>query len=82
MILEAGMAKEKKRMEIVRNAAAGLGRSIADIGRTFAEGSWSTRVSFLIMGFGQLVHRQMLRGVLFLATEILFIYFMVLSIFS
>ena len=77
MILEAGMAKEKKRMEIVRNAAAGLGRSIADIGRTFAEGSWSTRVSFLIMGFGQLVHRQMLRGVLFLATEILFIYFMV-----
>ena len=29
------------------------------------------------MGFGQLVHRQVLRGVLFLATEILFIYFMV-----
>ena len=71
------MAKEKKRLESVRNAAAGLGRNIADIGRTFAEGSWSTRISFLIMGFGQLVHRQVLRGVLFLATEILFIYFMV-----
>ena len=71
------MAKEKKRLESVRNVAAGLGRNIADIGRTFAEGSWSTRISFLIMGFGQLVHRQVLRGVLFLATEILFIYFMV-----
>ena len=45
------MAKEKKRLESVRNAAAGLGRNIADIGRTFAEGSWSTRISFLIMGF-------------------------------
>ncbi len=53
-----------------------LGRNIAEIGTTFKEGDWTAKLSFVIMGFGQLVHRQFLRGVLFLALEILFIYYM------
>ncbi|MCD8014097.1 MAG: sugar ABC transporter permease [Lachnospiraceae bacterium] len=54
-----------------------LGRNIAEIGTTFKEGDWTAKLSFVIMGFGQLAHRQILRGVLFLALEILFIYYMV-----
>ncbi len=54
-----------------------FGRNIAEIGTTFRDGDWTAKLSFVIMGFGQLVHRQILRGVLFLALEILFIYYMV-----
>ena len=41
-------------------------------------GDWRTRLSFLIMGFGHLTRRQILRGCLYLLYEILFIVFMVL----
>lgn len=50
-----------------------------DIGRTFKNGDWETRVSFFVMGFGNLCHKQILRGVLFLLFEIVFILFMCLS---
>ncbi|MCD7885664.1 MAG: sugar ABC transporter permease [Lachnospiraceae bacterium] len=53
------------------------GRNIAEIGTTFKEGDWTAKLSFLIMGFGQLVHKQFLRGIIFLGTEILFIYYMI-----
>ncbi|MCM1183929.1 MAG: sugar ABC transporter permease [Roseburia sp.] len=55
----------------------GLGADLADIGTTFAKGDWMTKVSFVIMGFGSLLRKQFLRGIAFLLTEILFIYYMV-----
>lgn len=50
-----------------------LGADLADIGTTFVEGNWMTKVSFLIMGFGPLLRKQFVRGIALLLTEIVFI---------
>ncbi|MCR5154021.1 MAG: hypothetical protein K6B75_04145, partial [Lachnospiraceae bacterium] len=52
-------------------------RNIADIGTSFKDGDWATRISFVIMGFGNLVRGQVLRGILFFLFEIVFILYMV-----
>jgi arabinogalactan oligomer/maltooligosaccharide transport system permease protein len=70
------MEKEKRKKDGIGKWAAGIGKDIGEIGRTFAEGDWTAKVSFFIMGFGQLLHKQLLRGILFLAIEVLFIYYM------
>ena len=56
-----------------------LGREAADIGATFVHGDWKTKTSFLIMGFGNLARGQILRGLLFLLFEIVFIGYMVMA---
>lgn len=47
------------------------------IGKAAKNGDWKTRTSFGIMGFSQLARKQVLRGLMFLAYEILFIAYMV-----
>ncbi len=47
------------------------------ISTTFKKGDYKTRTSFFIMGFGQLARKQILRGLLFLGFEILFIIYMI-----
>ncbi len=47
--------------------------NIIDIGTTWRYGDWKTRVSYFIMGFGNLARGQWLRGVVFLLFEIVFI---------
>lgn len=54
-----------------------IGRDIKEIGVTFKEGDWKTKVSFLIMGFGPLMRKCFLRGIGLLAIEILYIWYMV-----
>ena len=54
-----------------------IGRDIKEIGVTFKEGDWKTRVSFLILGFGPLLRKYFLRGIGLLALEILYIWYMV-----
>ena len=44
---------------------------------TFVHGSIYTRVSYFIMGFGSFARKQILRGILFLVTEIVFIVYMI-----
>ena len=56
-----------------------LVNDIKDIGSTFAHGDWKTRVSYVIMGFGSIMRKQFLRGFLFLALEIVYIYYMITS---
>ena len=48
-----------------------------DIVMTFVHGSWITRVSYLIMGFGSFARKQILRGILFLGAEVVFIWYMI-----
>lgn len=43
----------------------------------FREGDLKTKLSFLIMGFGNLANRQIVKGLLFLAVEAAFIVYMV-----
>ncbi|MDE7329809.1 MAG: sugar ABC transporter permease [Clostridia bacterium] len=48
-----------------------------NIGRAAKDGDWKTRLSFGVMGFGLIARKQYLRGILYLAFELLFILYMV-----
>ena len=48
-----------------------------DILTTFTKGNWAVKISFLIFGFGNLFYGQILRGLLFLLFEAIFIAYMV-----
>ncbi|MCR4902439.1 MAG: sugar ABC transporter permease [Butyrivibrio sp.] len=52
-----------------------LGNDIKDIGLTFKEGDWKTRISFIIFGFGSLLRGLWLRGLALLAVEVGLLYF-------
>ena len=43
----------------------------------FKKGNWMVRTNFLVMGFYQLTHHEILRGALYLLYEIVFIFFMI-----
>ena len=45
----------------------------------FKEGDIFTKLSFLIMGFSNIVRGQIIKGILFLATQLSFIYFMLMN---
>jgi len=47
-----------------------------DIVTTFTKGNWAVKLSFLIFGFGNLYYGQILRGILFLLFEVVFIAYM------
>lgn len=69
--------KDNKNGGKVANFFKGLGDSFVDIGVTFKEGDWKTRLSFIIMGFGSLMRKMYARGIAFLAIEVAFIWYMV-----
>ena len=50
---------------------------ITDIITTFTKGNWAVKLSFFVFGFGNLFYGQILRGIGFLAFEIIFIAYMV-----
>lgn len=56
----------------------GIWNNLKDIGNTFVKGSWKTKVSFFIMGFGNICFGQPLRGLLFFLFEAVFITYMCL----
>ncbi len=74
------MAKEAvqaaKKQSGFQKGCAALGSDITEIGKTFAEGDWKTRISFVIMGFGPLLRGQIAKGIAFLASEIVFIWYL------
>lgn len=45
--------------------------------QAWKKGSWGVRTNFLVMGFYQLTHHQVIRGVLYLLFEAVFIWFMI-----
>ena len=51
---------------------------VKDIAYTFVKGNWAVKLSFLVFGLGNLYYGQVLRGILFLLFEIVFIWFMFL----
>ena len=54
-----------------------LKKDIAEIISTFVKGDFKTKISYLIMGFGSITRGQVLRGLLFLVFEIVFIIYMI-----
>ena len=61
----------------IRNGAVAFVNEIKDVGSTFKNGDWKTKVSFVVMGFGNIARGQVLRGLLFLLFEIVFIIYMI-----
>ena len=49
---------------------------VLDIVHTFTKGNWAVKLSFLIFGFGNLYYGQIMRGLLFLLFEVVFIAYM------
>ncbi len=62
-----------------KNFGLAIGREATDIVTTFIHGDWKTKLSYLVMGFGCLARGQILRGVLFLLFEVVFIFYMFFS---
>ena len=60
-----------------KNFFLGIGRGCKDIVTTFVNGDWKTKISYVIMGFGNITRGQILRGVLFLLFELVFLYYMI-----
>ncbi len=71
--------KFKKLWQKIKALAIWIYKDILDIGNTFIKGSWKTKVSFFLMGFGSIMYGQALRGVLFMLMEAVFIVYMCLA---
>ena len=75
--------------QALKNAGIGIGRffqrialaiggEFADLYKTFRDGDWKTKSSYLVMGLGSIARGQVLRGRLCLLFELVFIVYMVL----
>ena len=53
----------------IRKIGLGIGKEFADLADTFRNGDLPARVSYVVMGFGNLCRGQILRGLLFLLFE-------------
>lgn len=53
-----------------------IGTGVAGFFTRFAKGDWKTKLSYFVMGFGNIFHGQIIKGFIFLITEILYILFM------
>ncbi len=64
---------------LIKGCGCAIGREVSDICTGFVHGDWKTKVSYFIMGFGCLARGQILRGLLFLLFEVVFIGYMILA---
>ena len=53
----------------------GIKKVFAPIGEAVTKGDWKTKVSLIILGFGQLLRGQILKGIAFLAMEAAFVWY-------
>ncbi len=61
---------------LIKHFGVSVWDNIKDVVMTFKNGSWKTRVSYLVMGFGNLMHKQWLRALVFFLFEVAFIGYM------
>lgn len=55
----------------------GFGKGVANYFTRFIKGDWATKLSYIIMGFGNIMKGQIIKGLIFLVTEVAFIAFMI-----
>lgn len=60
-----------------KNVVLAIGRELGFLGSSFVKGDWKTKLSYFIMGFGSMARGQVLRGIMFLLFEAVFIFYMV-----
>ena len=63
---------------VFKKVGLAVANEAKDIWTTFVQGDWKTKISYLVMGFGCIARGQILRGLLFLLFEAVFIGYMVL----
>ena len=61
----------------IKKLFGGLGKFFKAYGSRFAKGDGATKLSYIIMGVGNMAHKQFAKGLLFLLTEIGYILFMI-----
>ena len=64
--------------DFLKKTGRGIKNEFVDIGTTFTKGNWAVKLSFFLFGFGNLFYGQVMRGILFLLFEIIFIAYMVI----
>lgn len=67
------MAKDdnsKKEKNAIAQYFSVLVNDLKEVGCTFKEGDWKTRISFLIFGFGPILRKQFVKGFALLALEL------------
>ncbi|MGN1066303.1 MAG: carbohydrate ABC transporter permease [Candidatus Fimimonas sp.] len=69
----------KKIWNGLKKIGIGIKNEFVDIGNTFVKGSWQTKVSYIVMGFGSVLRGQIGRGILFFLFEVIFVLYMALS---
>ena len=62
--------------KFIKKCGIAIKDEIVDIVTTFTKGNWAVKLSFILFGFGNLYHGQILRGLLFLVFEAVFIGYM------
>ncbi len=60
----------------IKNCGLAIKDEVLDIVTTFTKGNFAVKISFLIFGFGNFYYGQIMRGILFLLFEIVFIGYM------
>jgi len=63
-------------LNFFKNCGITIKEEFFDIINTFTKGNWAVKLSFLIFGFGNLYYGQIMRGLLFLLFEVVFIAYM------
>ena len=63
-------------LALFQNCASAVKDGFLDIVHTFTKGNWAVKLSFLIFGFGNFYYGQIMRGILFLLFEVVFIAYM------
>ena len=69
----------KKIGKFFANLGKAVAREVVDIILTFKNGDWKTRVSYFVMGFGNIARGQVLRGLMFLLMQVVFIGYMIIA---
>ena len=57
----------------IANFFKGIGKAVAGYASRFVKGDWAVKISYLIMGFGNMVKGQFIKGLLFLGLQVAFI---------
>ena len=68
----------KKILGFFKTCGLAIKNEFVDIGTTFSKGNWAVKLSFFIFGFGNLFYGQVMRGILFLLFEVIFIAYMII----
>ena len=63
-------------LNFFKNCGIAIKNEFVDIITTFTKGNWAVKLSFLLFGFGNLYYGQIMRGLLFLLFEAVFIGYM------